>query len=118
MKRLKVLLHTNENDRWKIALGNAENLLNAVGEGAVDVVMIGNGESVIAYEKSPYLYTMKALAEKGVTFLACRNSMKKMKEEGKISITEQELPAFVTVVPAGIVAIIEKQNEGYAYDKP
>ena len=118
MKKLKVLLHTNENDRWKIALGNAENLLSAVGEGAVDVVMIGNGESVIAYEKSPHLDSMKALAEKGVTFLACRNSMKKMKEEGKISVTEQELPAFVTVVPAGIVAIIEKQHEGYAYVKP
>jgi len=118
MKKLKVLLHTNDNDRWKIALGNAENLLNAAGEGAVDIVMIGNGESVIAYEESPFLGTMKALAERGVTFLACRNSMKKMKEEGKISITEQELPAFVTVVPAGIVAIIEKQHEGYAYVKP
>ena len=114
MEKLKVLLHTNEKDRWKVALSNAENLLKSVGEGNVDIVMIGNGESVMAYETSPLLDSMKALAEKGVTFLACRNSMKKMKEEGKISITEQELPAFVTVVPAGIVAIIEKQHEGYA----
>ena len=118
MKKLKVLLHTNEKDRWKVALGNAENLLKAVGEGSVDIVMIGNGESVIAYERSPHLDSMKALAKKGVTFFACRNSMRKMKEEGRISITERELPAFVTVVPAGIVAIIEKQNEGYAYVKP
>jgi len=118
MKKLKVLMHTNEHDRWKIALGNAENLLKAVSDGSVDIVMLGNGESVIAFEKVPHLDSMKALADKGVTFLACRNSMKKMKDEGKISITEQELPDFVTVVPAGIVALIEKQNEGYAYVKP
>ncbi|MBI4685690.1 MAG: DsrE family protein [Nitrospirae bacterium] len=118
MKKLKVLLHVNENDRWKVALGNAENVLKSVGEEGADIVIIGNGESVISYEQSPLLDTMKALAEKGVTFLACRNSMKKMKEVGKISITEDQLPAFVRIVPAGIVAIIEKQNEGYAYVKP
>jgi intracellular sulfur oxidation DsrE/DsrF family protein len=45
MKKLKVLLHTNGSDRWKVALGNAENLLKAVGEGA------GNQNGGYAYVK-------------------------------------------------------------------
>ncbi len=117
-KKFKALLHVNEADRWKAALGNAENLLKSAGENGADIVVIGNGRSVITYETPELHSTMQSLAKQGVGFYACRNSMRKMKEEGHISIDETQLPPYVTVVPAGIAAIIEKQNEGYAYVKP
>ncbi len=118
MKKLKALLHVNEADRWPVALGNAENLLKSAGENGADVVVIGNGRSVITFETTEVRTNMQSLANRGVVFFACRNSMRKMKEEGHISIDETQLPPYVKVVPAGIVAIIEKQNEGYAYVKP
>ncbi len=117
-KRFKALLHVNEADRWKAALGNAENLLKSAGEDGADIVVIGNGSSVVTYETPELQATMQSLAQKGVGFYACRNSMRKMKEEGHITIDESDLPPYVKVVPAGIAAIIEKQNEGYAYVKP
>jgi uncharacterized protein len=61
---------------------------------------------------------MSDLSKKGVRFRACRNSLNKMKTEGRISITESELPDFIEIVPAGITEVIRRQHEGYAYLKP
>lgn len=118
MGKLKVLFHVNEVDRWDVALGNIENLINDVGEDNVDVAVLANGPSVAAYADAEKVETMKGLSEKGAKFLACRNSLKKMCSEGTVCISEENLPSFVSVVPAGITEIIKKQHEGYAYVKP
>jgi intracellular sulfur oxidation DsrE/DsrF family protein len=49
------------------------------------------------------------LHRKGVKFLVCENSMK------ELEITNAELLSLVTTVPFGILTLIEKQEEGYAY---
>lgn len=118
MTTLKVLFHVNKNDRWNVALGNITNLLRDVGEGNVDIIVLANGPSVIAYAESEKVEIMKGLSEKSVKFLACRNSIKKMCSEGALCISEEALPVFVTVIPAGITEIIKRQHEGYAYVKP
>ncbi|MGV1099390.1 DsrE family protein [Thiovibrio sp. JS02] len=118
MKEYKVVLHINETARWQVALGNAANLLKAAGEEKAEAVCLANGSAVLAYEDAALVATMRELAGKGVIFLACRNSMRKMKEEKKISIGEEGLPDFVQVVPAGILALVERQQAGYAYVKP
>ena len=118
MNRLKVLFHVNEIDRWNVALGNIANLINDVGKDNVDAVVLANGPSVAAYVDAEKVETMKGLFEKGIKFLACRNSLKKMCSEGVVCINEENLPSFVSVVPAGITEIIKKQHEGYAYEKP
>jgi hypothetical protein len=118
MERLKVLFHINELKRWDVVLGNITNLLKDVGEDAVDVIALANGPSVKAYIDDSKLSIMKDLSEKGVKFLACRNSLKKMCSESDVCINEDDLPSFIKVVPAGITEIIKIQNDGYAYVKP
>ncbi|HIJ80035.1 MAG: DsrE family protein [Desulfobulbaceae bacterium] len=117
MREYRVVLHINETERWQVALGNAVNLLKAVGDQA-QVICLANGNAVISYENKETVAAMGELAGKGVVFQACRNSMRKMKENNKIAIDEQGLPDFVQVVPAGILALIEHQQAGYAYVKP
>ena len=41
--------------------------------------------------------------------MVCENSMK------ELEITNAELLSLVTTVPFGILTLIEKQEEGYAY---
>ena len=118
MGKLKDLFHVNEIDRWDVAFGNITNLINDVGEGNADVAVLANGPSVAAYADAKKVETMKGLSEKGAKFLVCRNSLKKMCSEGAVCISEENLPSFVSVVPAGITEIIKKQHEGYAYVKP
>ncbi len=118
MERLKVLFHVNEMEKWDTALGNMINLLKDAGEGAVDAVVLANGPSVNAYGNTKKLAVMKELSGKGIRFLACRNSLKKLCSSGDSCITEESLPSFIEVVPAGITAIIKIQADGYAYVKP
>jgi intracellular sulfur oxidation DsrE/DsrF family protein len=118
MERLKVLFHINELERWDTALGNIINLLKDVGEEAVDVVVLANGPSVNAYGNDNKLSVMKGLSERGVRFLACRNSLRKMCASGDTCINEESLSSFIETVPAGITAIIKIQSDGYAYVKP
>lgn len=118
MKRLKVLFHVNDPERWQRVLGNITNLLRDVGQGNVDVEIVANGPSVSAYVDSQMLGEMKRLAEMGVRFTACRNSIKKLCEDKTLCINEDAMPSFIEVIPAGITEIIERQAEGYAYVKP
>jgi intracellular sulfur oxidation DsrE/DsrF family protein len=117
-KKMKVLLHVNENERWTMALGNATNFLKDVGQDVADVVIVVNGPAVSSYGSSDHIDTMDLLADKGVQFKACRNTLKKLCSEGTVCISEETLPDFVEVVPAGISEIVRKQREGYAYVKP
>ena len=118
MQKLKVLFHVNEPERCNIALGNITNLLKDVGSEAVDCVLVANGTAVIAYADASKVETMSGLAAQGVQFYACNNSLKMMCDAGNVCMRHESLPPFVTVVPAGITAIVKKQQEGYAYVKP
>jgi len=99
-------------------LGNITNLFAALGNNTVDAIVLGNGNSVAVYEDLHKIKEMSELSKKGARFRVCKNSLNKLKREGKISITESELPDFVEIVPAGIVEVIRAQHEGYAYVKP
>lgn len=117
MGKLKVLFHVNENEKWDMALANAANLLKDIGPEGADAVVLANGPSVAAYVDDRKISVMEGLASQGVTFLACRNSLKKMCEGG-LCITEEGLPKFITVIPAGVTELARRQAEGYAYIKP
>ncbi len=118
MEKLRVILHVSDNDRWTMALGNATNFLKDVGDADADIVILANGSAVASYAFSDKMDTMEMLAEKGVKFKACRNSLKKLCAEGTVCISESSVPAFVEVVPAGISELVRRQREGYAYVKP
>ncbi|MBF0345200.1 MAG: DsrE family protein [Nitrospirae bacterium] len=118
MEKLKVIFHVNEPDKWDTALGNVSNLLKDVGNDAVDVKVLANGPSITAFADETKLSVMKELSEKGVIFLACRNSLNKLGCSGSVCITTENLPPFINIVPAGITELIKRQAEGYAYVKP
>ncbi|MBF0319615.1 MAG: DsrE family protein [Nitrospirae bacterium] len=115
---LKVLFHVNEMERWDTALGNITNLIKDVGRDGVQIKLLANGPSVAAYSDAARLEAMKLLAADGTVFLACRNSLKKMCSGADVCLTEEALPPFIKVVPAGITEIIRSQGEGFAYVKP
>lgn len=112
---MKVILHVNEKDRWDMAIGNIHNLLKLDPELVIE--MLVHGEAIVNLEKktskSLGIYDdLEELSRKGVKFAACNNTMKKM------NLDKNEMCDFVTVVPAGVMELIKKQNEGYSYVKP
>lgn len=114
----KVVIQISSNDPaiQKLALNNASNLQKALGMDnvVIEVVAYGPGLSVLT-DSSKEGTRVASLAQMDIQFSACGNTMKKMeKKTGKAPV----LVEGVTVVPAGVVRIMELQEQGYAYIKP
>lgn len=112
---VKVIFHINELDKWQGLLGNAANLLAAYeGEDRPLLVeVLANGGATGAYLlDAQHILEMKGLADQGVVFAACNNALRGQ------GIAAERLAPFVTVVPAGVRELADRQMEGYAYIKP
>jgi uncharacterized protein len=121
----RVVMQVDQNDAevMNLTLNNAKNVLElyrAKGEDAVvEIVAYGPGLHMLRDDTSPVKDRIKQLAELSfpstLTFSACNNTKQGMeKREGHpITIIPQ-----ATIVPAGVVRIMELEEQGYSYVKP
>jgi len=116
VNKLKVLFHINDPERWPRVLLNITNFINDAGPANVAVEVVANGGAVLALtgERADQKLQgeMERLAGQGIVFSACRNALRMH------SLDEGKLPPYITVVPAGITEIAQKQAGGFAYIKP
>ena len=109
--QLKLVIHVDEMDRWTEVASNLQNLLKDYQDAQVRVV--ANGTGVYAFIGASELRDKLAeQARAGVKFQVCANSMRRH------GLDPATLPDFTQLVPAGIVALIQNQQEGFAYVKP
>jgi hypothetical protein len=112
----RLLIHVSENEpaRWNMALGNAKNAQDDVGgPDKIDIEIVSNGPSVLALKSDGALAgkLSEAMAS-GVKVVACENSMKVFK------VAKSDMHTGVGYVPAGIIELTKKQQEGWAYVRP
>lgn len=116
-------IHVDENDPQKmnIALNNAKNVANyyeAKGEEVeVEIVAYGPGLHMFRADTSPVKARIAAMSleNENLKFSACGNTMAGMtKKEGK----KPELVSEATVVPSGVVRLMELQEQGWSYVRP
>lgn len=112
---MKVIVHVNEKDKWNMAVGNIKNILKD--DPTLIVEMLVHGNPIVNLREADakmlgFYNEISELASKGVVFAACNNTLTKME------IKKEEICDFVEIVPAGVMELIKKQNEGYAYVKP
>ena len=63
-------------------------------------------------DENPHADTVQALAREGVDFRVCQFAI------NKFDIPANALLDCVTVVPAGVVEVVNLQRQGFAYIKP
>ena len=122
-KNHKLALHVDQNDPavMRLALANARNaheLYESMGEEvAIEIVAYSQGLHMLRDDTSPVKDEIRATRAKvpQIAFGACNNTKKAMeKTEGKpVPIIPE-----ATIVPAGIVRLVELQEQGYKYAKP
>lgn len=114
--KLVIQVSTDDPRTQKIALNNAVNLQKHYGVDNVEIEVVAYGPGLsILTKQSKEMKRVESLAQQEITFSACGNTMKKVeKKKGK----KPELSAGVKVVPAGVVRIMELQEQGYAYLRP
>ena len=121
----RLLIQVNDNDPavMNLALNNATNVIDyyrAKNEQVdIDIVAYGPGLNMLRSDTSPVqerIKHFKDLAFPGkIQFSACNVTRQNMEKREGHEITP--LPGVV-VVPAGIVRVIELQEQGWAYVKP
>jgi len=110
-----VVIQMSEADpaKWEMALTSARNVRKAYGakDTGVEIVAYGPGLKML-HSDSIVTAGLDAAGRNGIKLIACGSSM------DLTNTTRAQLNQAVEVVPAGIVEIMERQQEGYAYVRP
>ena len=114
-KKTRVVVQVSEADpaRWNLALNNVRNLQEDLGADkvTVEVVAYGPGIGMLKMDSAVGSRISDAL-KAGVKVSACENTMRGQK------LSRADMLPNVSYVPAGVVEIIQRQQEGWAYLRP
>lgn len=114
-KRHRVVFELNVEgaEQWQGALNNVENLRQAFGREhtEVEVVAHGKGLGMLLKTNEGMRGRLARLAEGGVLFAACENTMRRM------NVKREDLLPFVVTVDSGVAEVVRKQEAGWSYLK-
>jgi intracellular sulfur oxidation DsrE/DsrF family protein len=113
--RAKVVLQMSDGDaaKWNLALNNAKNLQSDLGPANVDIEIVAYGPGIGMLKADSVVGNRidEALSS-GVKVLACENTMRGQK------LTKSDMQKGIDYVPAGVVEIMQRQQQGWAYIRP
>ncbi|HEY0885798.1 MAG TPA: DsrE family protein [Ramlibacter sp.] len=111
----KVVLQVSDGDpqKWGLALTNAYNVQNDLGADTVEleIVVYGPGMGMLKAH-SPVAARVTSAMKSGVKVVACENSMTAQ------NLAKADLVPGIGYVQAGVVELMKKQQQGYAYVRP
>lgn len=112
---LKVVVHVNfpESGTQGAGLRSVGNILKEEPDARIEVVCHAAGIGLVEKSRSEHAEAVEALIKKGVTFVACENTMRQK------SIKKEDLLPGVGTVPSGALEVVRKQHkDGFSYFKP
>ncbi|HEY5307776.1 MAG TPA: DsrE family protein [Casimicrobiaceae bacterium] len=113
--RAKVVLQMSDGDaaKWNLALNNAKNLQTDLGAANVDIEVVAYGPGIGMLKADSVVGNRvdEALSA-GVKVLACENTMRGQK------LGKSDMLKGIDYVPAGVVEIMQRQQQGWAYIRP
>ncbi len=114
-KRDRVVMQVSDNDpaKWNLALNNAENLQQALGAKNVDIEIVAYGPGINMLKAESIVGNRIDDAMKaGVKLEACQVTMRKAK------LTKADMLDKIGYVPGGVIEIMHREQEGWAYIRP
>lgn len=108
------LTRSNEGHGHRRVLLQIDRVLDEIGEDKLKFVVVAyeDGIEALLADNKETSQLVTKLANRGVTFKACRISMRAWE------LTEQQFPLEVEYVPAGAPEVIRLQMAGYKYWHP
>lgn len=111
----KVVIQVSDSDpaKWKLALNNARNVQADLGAAnvAIEIVAYGPGIGMLKADSAVAGGVDDAIGS-GVKVVACQNTMHSQK------LTNVDMLNKIGYVPAGVVELVQKQQQGWAYIRP
>ena len=114
--KLVIQVSTDDVRTQQIAMNNAVNLQKALGQDnvVIEIVAYGPGLKMLT-NASPASKRVPNLAMQDITFSACGNTKAKMEQKSGKTV---KLVEGVQIVDAGVLRILQLQEQGYAYIRP
>ncbi|MEW5890276.1 MAG: DsrE family protein [Pseudomonadota bacterium] len=113
--RHRVVIQVSDGDpkKWQLALNNARNVQTELGQDQVDIEIVAYGPGIgMLKADSEAAARVEEAVGSGMRVVACENTMTNQK------LSRSDMNPFIGYVRAGVVEIMEKQRQGYAYLRP
>lgn len=111
----RIVIQVSDNDpaKWNLALNNARNIQTDLGASnvAIEIVAYGPGINMLKMDSAVGGRIDEALAS-GVKVVACENTMRGAK------LAKPDMLDKIGYVPAGVVELMQRQQQGWAYLRP
>src|SRR4051812_49138432 len=112
-QRLIIQVGDADPGKWKLALNNARNVQQDLGAQNVEIEIVAYGPGIdmlhVDSEASPGV--IQAMTD-GVKVVACENTMRNRK------MKREDMQGGIGYVGAGVVEIMQKQQQGWSYLRP
>jgi len=111
----KVVFQVSDADpaKWSLVLNNVKNVQQALGADKVDIAIVVYGPAIGMLKLDSAVAGRIDEAKKAnVVIVACETTMTGQK------LTGADMLPNTNYVPAGVVELMKKQKEGYAYIRP
>lgn len=121
----KVVYHINDINKANGAFRNAKNHLNAVGDKNIEMIIVTHSSGAFALvdgamgkkdKKTGKVFnfndTIAALANRGVRFEICANTIRGKK------INKNLINEHAEIIPSGVAELAYLEQKGYLYIKP
>ena len=111
----RLVLQVSDADpaKWALALNNAKNVQQELGAGKVDIEIVAYGPGIgMLKAEAPVANRISEATQAGIKVVACENTMTTQK------LTKADMHAAIGYAPSGVVEIMSRQSEGYAYVRP
>jgi intracellular sulfur oxidation DsrE/DsrF family protein len=114
-ERYQVVLQVSDADpaKWNLALNNARNVQEDLGKDnvSIEIVAYGPGLGMLKADSKVAGRLAQAL-DSSIGLMACENTMRNTK------VTKADMYSGIHYVDAGVVHIMKRQREGWAYIRP
>ncbi len=111
--RVVIQVSDAEPAKWNLALNNARNIQTDLGAANVDVEIVAYGPGIGMLKADSVVGNRIDEAGKaGVKVVACENTMHAQK------LTRVDMLSGIGYVPAGVVELMQRQQQGWAYIRP
>ncbi|MEO7150459.1 MAG: DsrE family protein [Burkholderiaceae bacterium] len=114
-KAHKVVFQVSDADpaKWNLALNNARNVQEDLGKDkvAIEIVAYGPGIGMLKMDSVVGPRVSEAMST-GIVVVACENTMRAQK------VAREDMLPKIGYVMAGVVELMQKQKEGWAYIRP
>ena len=111
--RVVIQVSDAEPAKWNLALNNARNIQTDLGAANVDIEIVAYGPGIGMLKADSVVGNRVDEAGKaGVKIVACENTMRGQK------LTQADMLSGIGYVPAGVVTLMQRQQQGWAYIRP